>query len=139
MQFPKGLFILTLHCVVVPIYWLICAASHRSIMAYEVKMNLTTMGHRNAVVSQFLCRKVVAWTELEGVTEMKRLMQPVFKKWWLYLILMFLNCYKIYAICRHVNAIIKETKMLFDATCCFAIYITQVPNFSSSIIFPCLE
>ena len=38
--------------------WLLSAASHRSITAYQVKMNLTFMRHCNAVTLQFLCSRV---------------------------------------------------------------------------------
>ena len=37
----KGPFILHYKCIAVPIYWLLSAASHRSITAFQVKMNLT--------------------------------------------------------------------------------------------------
>ena len=46
------------NCVAVPIYWFLSAASHRSIIAFQVKMNLTFMRHGNAVTLQFLCRTV---------------------------------------------------------------------------------
>ena len=54
----KGLFILTLHYVAMPIYRLLFAWSHHSITAFQVKMNLNFMQHRNAVTSQYLCRRV---------------------------------------------------------------------------------
>ena len=54
----KGPFILHCNCVAVLIYWLLSAASHCSITAFWVKMNLTFMWHRNAVTLQFLCRAV---------------------------------------------------------------------------------
>ena len=54
----KGLFILHGNCDAVPIYQLLSAASHRSFTAFQVKMNVTFMRHRNAVTSQFPCRMV---------------------------------------------------------------------------------
>ena len=41
----KGSFILHRRCVVVPIYRLLSAASHRSIIEFQVKMNLTFKRH----------------------------------------------------------------------------------------------
>ena len=41
-----------------PIYWLLSAASHCSSTAFQVKMNITFMWHRNAVSLQLLCRRV---------------------------------------------------------------------------------
>ena len=45
-----------LNCVAVPICLLLSAANHRSINAFQVKMSLTFMRHRNAVTSQYLCK-----------------------------------------------------------------------------------
>ena len=60
-------FILHRNCAAVPIYRLLSAASHRSITAYQVKMNLTFMQHRNAVTSQFLC----SWAQCGNATQLR--------------------------------------------------------------------
>ena len=54
----KGPFIVYSNCIAVPIYRLLSVASHRSFTAFQVKINLTFMRHRNALTSQFLCRRV---------------------------------------------------------------------------------
>ena len=60
------------NCVAVPIYWLFSAASHHSITALQVKMNLTFMRHRNAVTSQFLCSRVQCGTATQLQRSMNR-------------------------------------------------------------------
>ena len=46
---------IVLHCGANQLF---SAASHHSITAFQVKINLTFMRHRNAVTSQFPCRTV---------------------------------------------------------------------------------
>ena len=69
-----GPFILQRNCVAVPIYWLLSAVSHRSFTTFQVKMNLTSMWHRNAEHRNFCavgCSAAtqpncgVIWTELK--------------------------------------------------------------------------
>ena len=70
----KGLFILYHNCVAVLIYWLLSAASHHSITAFQVKMNLTFMRHSNPVALQFLCSRV----QWGNATQLQRSMnQPL--------------------------------------------------------------
>ena len=64
----KGLFILHRNCMVVLIHWLLSAASHCSITAFQVKMILTFMQHRNAVTLPFLCSRV----QCSNATQLRR-------------------------------------------------------------------
>ena len=65
----KGPFILHRNCVAVPICRLLSAASHRSITAFQVKMNLIFMRHRNAVTLQFMCSRVQYCTGCSTATQ----------------------------------------------------------------------
>ena len=47
--------ILHRNCVAVPIYRLLSAASHRSITAFQIKMNLTFMRYRNIPRYRIFC------------------------------------------------------------------------------------
>ena len=58
IQWCKGSFIVHCSCVGVLIYRSLFAASHRSITAFQVKMNFTFMRLCNEVTLQFLCSRV---------------------------------------------------------------------------------
>ena len=60
------------NCVVVPIYRLLSAASHRSFTTFQVKINSTFMRHHNAETSQFLCRTVQSGTAMQLRWSMNR-------------------------------------------------------------------
>ena len=74
----KGPFILHKHrnYVAEPIYRLSSAVSHRSITAFQVKMNSTFMRDRNAVTSQFLCSRV----QCGNATQLQRSMNGPLRK-----------------------------------------------------------